>query len=735
MAQKIITSQTDFSGGEPDANAKRREDAKQVKTGCRQMSNWRQLNTGSLNPRPGRTAVSLALGTRSERFRMVPTQELIITFLTGAISIADLSGNVLASNASAAYLWTNATVANISWVVAVDRVVVCFPGMQPQLILFAQTSNSFSFAPFAFKIIGFQRQQPFFRFSVPGATMAYSSPNGATTLSCSVPYFTNAMIGSFLSILGQQCLITAVGSTTPVTHATAVVDGALPEGLFIQGVNQSELFAVGQLATTGDSQFTIEINSSSGENGGSVGGILTNVVNANVVGGPYTVGLVSQLGPSNTATIGIETSNLFTVQWQEEFMSNFRGWPSACFFDRDRLGFCNFPQMPEAILWGAVDLLDVFWIDSGAASQTTAAGVAPSAAILEFISGKPHVQNVVGWTGDEFVFTDHGVFSIPINTGGNPLQPGSVQFSQISDDSACSIRPAVTRDVLVFVNAGFTKVGAVVRTGNFTTPYVTDDVTGFYTHLIKSPVWIAVAQGDGNYPERYIYVLNGDGTLAVGRYGNDKQLAGWVPWSSAGAVQWISVLGTTVLYNTLYGSQAVIELENSDFFLDQAVNINSPPPAMLAGGNGPFIAFANKTVRMMDGAIDHGDRPVSATGFLIPNVDDDMSLSTLVGGVPFTSILEPFVEQAQAGGDAMQRQRRRRLSRVIATVFNSSGFQFGGEEIPPNNFDEDATAQPILRETTYRCRPLGRDFDPRFIIIKDTPGPLTIIEVALEVTV
>jgi hypothetical protein len=51
------------------------------------------------------------------------------------------------------------------------------------------------------------------------------------------------------------------------------------------------------------------------------------------------------------------------------------------------------------------------------------------------------------------------------------------------------------------------------------------------------------------------------------------------------------------------------------------------------------------------------------------------------------------------------------------------------------NQGDDATKPPPLRETAERWRPLGRSFDPRMAIIKDTPGPLLIEEIGMEATI
>lgn len=55
--------------------------------------------------------------------------------------------------------------------------------------------------------------------------------------------------------------------------------------------------------------------------------------------------------------------------------------------------------------------------------------------------------------------------------------------------------------------------------------------------------------------------------------------------------------------------------------------------------------------------------------------------------------------------------------------------------VPAWRQGDDPTKPPPLREEAQRSRPLGRSFDPRVAIIKDTPGPLLIAEMGLEATI
>jgi hypothetical protein len=59
----------------------------------------------------------------------------------------------------------------------------------------------------------------------------------------------------------------------------------------------------------------------------------------------------------------------------------------------------------------------------------------------------------------------------------------------------------------------------------------------------------------------------------------------------------------------------------------------------------------------------------------------------------------------------------------------------GTRRIPAYFIGDDATQPAPLREDTYSIRPRGRSYDPRNALMKDTPGPLTVLEYGIEVTV
>jgi hypothetical protein len=761
--------QTDFGGGQINFALKRRDNLEFVKTGARQMQNWRIEAGGTLLNRPGKRPIFRCNGPRSEYVRMGVGAEFILNFgeaSTGEamITISSLDGTQFVSNVGP-YLWTNANVQMISWCVALFDIVICFPNMQPQICRWSPSAFTWTFLPYSFRVINDQSQEPFYRFSVPGATMSYSTTTGSVTLTCSVPYFTTSMIGTLLSIVGCQCTITRV---IDPQHAIVQVAYRLPDCVVLS-ITDNRPFQPGMIVELRDqdlkfevSQVGVEMTQTSGL--GTLNTILGVMLSDLVVDfSQFTYDpahpdvLVSELGastvfgyPFNWVQCGQPT-----VEWTEEFMCAQRGWPAACSYTAGRLCFYGFPQMEEAILWSAIGADDVCWVDPVAATRQPEAGANPDSAILEFESSRPRIVNVLEW-GDVFVFTDRGIFFIPVSQA-NPLSPGNVEFRRFSNDGVSIIRPISTQDAIVYINAGRNRCSVVRATGSLTRPYISDDVSESHAPLFTAPASLAIATGDGPYPERYVYVTNCDGSIVVGKFTQQRTLIGWVPWITGypgysypnGLATWVTTAGPIVYftsnYGSLFGNAFLLEQEDPLAYLDGYVMINQPAPGMALPPFGPLWHLAGLTVQVVDGqgygprpdnipngCVDWGDRQVDDTGHLILLPEDGVwsGSPTVYAGIWSPPIYEPFIFPPQEGrATPGARGKRRKLQRAVVSVEHSNGFTFGKRTIPPNNWLEDPTIAtgdppwPLPPRIEWR-----RDFagatgpDPNWYNIASAPG-------------
>jgi hypothetical protein len=70
---------------------------------------------------------------------------------------------------------------------------------------------------------------------------------------------------------------------------------------------------------------------------------------------------------------------------------------------------------------------------------------------------------------------------------------------------------------------------------------------------------------------------------------------------------------------------------------------------------------------------------------------------------------------------------QKHCNRPLGTIVNEKRF-------PAWNQGDDPTKSPTQRKTVFDWSPSGSTYDPRVAIIKDTPGPLIICEIAMEIS-
>jgi hypothetical protein len=359
--------------------------------------------------------------------------------------------------------------------------------------------------------------------------------------------------------------------------------------------------------------------------------------------------------------------------------------------------------------------------------------------MFEITPGKVQVLYVIpGPESNEFIFCDRRVYYIPISPT-NPLKPGSVQFLLLSGDGAAQVQPRISQEAILYVNAGQNSVMAVIATGAYLRPFNTKNLSDFHSHLFNAIQCIAAPSADGTLP-------------------GNQPVIGWGPWTGAGTVSWIAAHAADVLFTTGYFASTILELLDDTLYLDGAVFCNAAAVGMTPpAGLGPLWFIGSHTVTLMDQATRMmGTYQIDANGFIIPQNrgGENLLAATLVAGQPWTMRVEPFCPDASPGQDVGQRMFKRRVARFAVYVVNSTGFLmarlFSGPITPTSpalgtvmnqrrvtawNQGDDATKPPPLREEAQRWRPLGRAYDPRVAIIKDTPGPLLIEEIGLEATI
>lgn len=820
-ASKIQGSQRDFSFGEIDSSLKRADDHPARKGGLRQMSNTRILNSGVLQDRPGRSALFPTSSVRIEEFTISSGNIFKIAFAAGQIEIINTAGAVVQTFADqgngAALPWASAAdIQSIDYTIFNLTLTVCFGhAMRPQVITFDGVAT-WSIADYTEAVtVGGQKRTPFYRLSPQNVTMLPSGGFGAITLKFSSPIVVAGMVGTRMRFAGRQVLLGAVidtfninatvieplpaGQTLSVTGAIGAFNiGDLVEGEIsgaqgvvisspnIQSVFVIGVFQIGDLVTGGTSGATGIVTARSA---GSTD-IYTIALNTGAafvfpetitgpLGIPFNIGsvgptaLVVQLiqvgtsvksfaaseaiasaGGSATTTAAAATGQGAITVWDDEIMNSFRGFPASCFSDQFRLGFCDFPALPGGVGWSAINsATDLYANDTSS----------PDNAIFEIAPGKVKVRYVVpGPESSEFVFCDTKIYYIPISVT-NPLVPGSVAFQLLSGDGAASVKPRIAQEAVLYVNAGQNSMFAVIATGAYNKPFNTKDLSQFHQHLFNNIQAIAAPNADGTFNERYAYVLNGDGSIACGKYNPESlqtnlPVIGWGPWSGVGVVSWVAAWNADVIFTASYFGAGICEILDDTQYLDCALVLNNlPAPFAPPGGKGNLWFIPSQTVDLIDQVTRFmGVYWIDPNGFLIPQFSggENLSIASLVAGQPWTMTVEPFAQDATPGADMHQRMGLRQISNLAVYVINSTGFLFaslfsakqtatspplgtvtGTRPVAAWNEGDNATLPPPLRETAESWTPTGSSFDPRVAIIKDNPGPLMILEIGMEISI
>ena len=542
-------------------------------------------------------------------------------------------------------------------------------------------------------------------------------------------------VGARFLYVDKEVEITAI--TSPTQGTANVIDTLPPSQPLTSESGASQNFAAFSVGEVVE-----------GENSGARGEIVSKASSTSI-----TVQLYNQqngfqnsekiIGPKATAILTSSGAGSLgnpgaIVNWKEELMNDLRGWPGSVTMDRQRAIFTRMRQFPQAIMWSAIRTIGNFAVTEE-----------PDSAIFEYVPGDVSVEMVMGGP-DQFVLTDKGVYYIPISES-SPLMPGSVAFRLVSPDSSSNIRPVWTPDGMVFVSRPQAQENTVGRllsmtpTGQTAQPYVVRDLSRYHSHLLTSPRAMAVVDPGMASPERMIWLVMDDGTAVAVRYNPEEEWVGWYPHEMHGLARGMTALGQRLMFRVEHdltldagegeegeGEEGVDAPENmaaeelsADHRLDTSILVDRTDLLMTFAGHTLDLYGADRYL----GQVTIGDDGS------VPQPGEDPIPGDAYVGFIFTPAATPFTPNVGEGESVQQRMRRRKISKALITVYESTGFNIGTKVIANYKAGESQDEAPPRRSTSYPWRSLGRSYDPQMPITQPIPGDLTIEEISMEVTV
>jgi hypothetical protein len=586
--------------------------------------------------------------------------------------------------------------------------------------------GTWSFGPFEFDFsAGGGLAQPYWSF-VKDTTIRPSARTGGVTIVASKALWSPAYVGQRIRYGQREIFINSYASPTVVSGV--VVDSLPPT--FNIALSSALNFKTGDAVVAADTNFQ---------------GIITNIVGSTLevltiafFDGPDVGEKIS--GPSASATVNskAEVAPADSFIWDEPLMSPTRGYPRSGASAGGRLTLVDFPQVPDLICMSSSRGFNDFQggaDDDDAISRTTG-------------DNNPRFLHVVN-AGDLLLFSDRGLYYISLRDGDilTPLNFKAVLFDK---RSANPVRPVAVDDGVVFVEASGEAIAACLLDGNIYLKWSVRTISTYHNHLIKTPIKLCGPSLFSESPEKYMFVINADGTMAAVSWFSDfaADSVGFVPWDTAGLFRTASpVFGAywAIVDRTIGGeTKRMIERFDDAALVDCAVpifaqenlqvngvdlNVNGGPLTVVSYGSTPL---ADTQVHVHAGNWYGGVRLVDVNG-VVPDVGD-LPEGALAGFNFLASVMPWPVEVIESPRAGMLKAR---LIRGSVSVLSSGPFTIRANKhtrsVGGYRWGDPLDAPPVLRTEVYRFSVVGRRDHPEIEITKDEPGVLEVMAVTQEV--
>jgi hypothetical protein len=421
-----------------------------------------------------------------------------------------------------------------------DVMFICHPLFAPRML--TRTSlTAFELSVFSFDTSYDNKDtyQPYSSFYATNVTLASSSPSIGTnrTITTSSPYWdtTGKHIGVTVRYGGNEIVITSVNSTT---QAIGTVVKELSSRLTvtnplrtrngnstIEVTHLSHGLIVGSAVTISDAVAVGGINASSINGSRTV----VEVLDINT----YTVNASANANESEDGGGFVKiTSNGATTNWDEQAFSALRGYPSAVTFHENRLCFGGTLAEPDTIWMSSLG--EFFDYNVGEGEDTDAINLVAA-------TGDVNEIRYMRSNRDLQIFTLSDELYIPTYLN-QAITPTNAQIRKQTPFGSEFVLPTSIDGATIFVERG----GRAVREYIYSDAedaYISTAISTVATHLIKSPVDIAVVHSGFNTAESYAALVMADGDMALFSSNRAEKRAAWTGLTSQGNYKAAAAIG------------------------------------------------------------------------------------------------------------------------------------------------------------------------------------------------
>lgn len=719
------TFQTNFASGILDDLMLSRSDTKAYDSGAERLTNWWPLVQGGVRRRPG----TLFLGDLTEDYRLIPfefddSQRYVVCIGEQKLLIVPIDSGGFASAVSitSGVPWGLADYGELRYVSYGDIIIFTHKD-HPMKILRRTGATAFQIEDFEWEedASGWPKYRPFYAFQAAGVTLTPSGKTGTVHLDTSSAYWNAGHVGSIIRYKKKQIEVTEyLTDTRVVGEVRQILDSAI------------------QLTVTSTSGYTLGetiYGVTSGAKGTLVVVDSSTLMTVDMQSGTFAptedvTGLTTNTETSCTAANPVDP--VATFDWDEELISSFRGYPSACTLHQQRLFIGGTTSVPLFLGGSKTGALFNFDTGTGLDNESIQYVIASSnGGRIRSLESGSHLQ----------IFSDQKEYYCP-ESNELPLTPGTMSVRRITKFGSGDAQPVNMDNTTLFVQ----KNGKVVRElawNEIEQTYDAPSVSLPSTMYLSGIKETSVIHGGYDQPEKLSFFLNDNGTIAVFHSAKNEGIAGWHYWETNGEFRSLCVMSERIyaVAKRNIGGSDKYYLEEFDFnsLMDSAVFVEEPADTSI------FSGFAHLSNQLVDVNLSHDEGGTwrdnayyleqftcNASGQIDISDPNNYIGKRICAGLKFSSPLSPMpAEKIFQDGSRMGEIK----TIISATVMlkDSVSMDVSGYDLITRGVTDDLSEPPPLVSGLHEFYLLGWSRKAQVNIVCDIPLPCTILGIYLRV--
>ena len=397
----------------------------------------------------------------------------------------------------------------------------------------------------------------------------------------------------------------------------------------------------------------------------------------------------------------------------EDVWSATRGWPRTCTFHESRLWLGGSKSRPST-LWGSKVGAPLDF-DKGRSRDDEA---------IDVTLATDQVNAVTGIVSNRAlqIFTTGAEFYIP----QSPITPSAISVKPQTNLGSKRVRPVFIEGLTMFVQ----------RTGNalYQFQYLDEfqsnesrSMSLLAPHLINDPIQMYTSQGTSESDANYVYLVGSDGSLTVFNTQSFEGVQSFTRWSTDGNVKSVAV--TDEKLYLLVERSGVYDLDVVDTLLntDSAVYDPSFTGTVFTG----LTHLNGKTVKVKLGGAAQSDQVVAGGQITLDRAANAESVEVGLGYQPVIKTM-PFSIDLNNGPNSAQKKR---ILRCAIRIDQSNGIIVNGQRLSDKETGVNQFDPPIPQTGYKRVFLHGWSLEAQVTITQDTPFPMTVLALDLEVKV